>query len=103
MSLPFSFHQLDLVRSWSLAALVTITVRSMVDRGSITPIEIANYSCSQETNEANRRHDTFALRTNRCLAGDAGGYLTRWKAFFDSRILGFSPLANARGSIREAS
>ena len=43
MSLPFSLHQLDLIRSWCFAALVTSTVRSMVDRGSITPIELANY------------------------------------------------------------
>ena len=43
VSLPFSLHQLDLIRSRCLTALVTIIVRSMVDRGSSTPIELANY------------------------------------------------------------
>ena len=64
----------------------------------MTPIELASYYCPQEANEAKRRQDTFALRTDRWFARDAAGYQTRWKVGFDSRILWLSPLANARGS-----
>ena len=57
--------------------------------------QLANYYCPQEADEAKRRQGYCAPRTILWLARDVGGYRTRWKVEFGSRILWLSSLANA--------